>query len=206
MLCDVAGDMRQQRIAWPWRSCAPGMLLAAVLVVACGVVTGCAPANREQLAKEVLKVDPEFKTVLEKRRGLSNRIETYEKELTLGRTDIEQKITRLKQDLAAATSKARLKITEVKRQMDPDRQRLAMALTSASEELKMKRAQRASLGRQMTQLRKTSKVPSLTAQDRARYEQQLAGIQKDAGRVDQELSALKQHVRLLKIKLLLIKL
>ncbi|PIQ84165.1 MAG: hypothetical protein COV75_03475 [Candidatus Omnitrophica bacterium CG11_big_fil_rev_8_21_14_0_20_63_9] len=186
------------------RSC----LLLCGLLASTGASSlgGCAPANREQLTKEALAADPEFKAVLEKRRQLANRVETYEKELTLSRSIIEQKIAQLKQDLAAATTRARMKIIEVKRQMDPDRERLTVALTLASEELKMKRGQRAVLGRQMAQLRKTSKAPSLTSEDRARYEQQLTGIQKDAGRVDQELAALKQHVRLLKIKLLLIKL
>lgn len=168
---------------------------------------GCSPANREQLAKEVVRADPEFADVLEKHRELSNRIETYKQELTLKRTTIQQKIDQLQKDLAAATANFRIKSAEVSHRIDPDRERLQLALTSASNELRVKREQRAGLGRQMAQVKKGLKSAGANADpNRAKREAELAEMARDAGRLDQEMTAIKQHLRLLKIKLLLIKL
>lgn len=174
-----------------------------------GVVgVGCSPTNREQLAKDVLKVDPDFGSVLDKHRELANRIETYERELALKRATVEQKITQMRKDLATATAGVKTKIEDTKKLMEPDRARLTLELSMTSEELQLHRAQRASLGRSMAQLRKQTNAPRAewTAQERATQQAQIDEMLHDAQRLDHEMDALKQHVRLLKIKLLLIRL
>ena len=178
-----------------------------VIVLVLGTAS-CAPANREELTKEVLKVDPEFSAVLEKHRELTSRIETYERELALKRSTIERGIAQLRKDLATATASTRAKTTEVKKRMEPDQQRLTLALSMSSEELRAKRIQRASLGRSMAQLRKAlnSKDAAWTQQERTHQQTQLDEMLQDAVRLDKEMAGLKQNARLLKIKLLLIKL
>ena len=168
----------------------------------------CAPANREELTKEVLKMDPEFSAVLEKHRELTSRIETYERELALKRSTIEKSIAQLRKDLAAAAASTSAKTAEVKKRMEPDRQRLTLALSMSSEELRAKRIQRASLGRSIAQLRKAlnNKDATWTEQERARQQGQIDEMLQDAARLDKEMDGLKQNARLLKIKLLLIKL
>lgn len=168
----------------------------------------CAPAKREELANEVLKMDPEFSSVLEKHRELTSRMETFERELALKRSTIERNIAQLRKELAAAAASTRLKTAEVKKRMEPDQQRLTLALSMSSEELRTKRIQRASLGRSMSQLKKAlnSKDAVWTPEERARQQAQLDEMLKDVARLDQEMGGLKQNVRLLKIKLLLIKL
>ena len=180
--------------------------LAALLLM--GLLSGCTRTNREDLAKEVLKADPEFGTVLDKHRELSNRIQTYERELALKRTTVERTITQLRHDLAAATDNVRNKIAEAKKKMEPDRKRLDLALSMAAEELQTKRAQRASLGRQMTQLRKAVKTGSAawSEDERSQQEAKINEILRDAKRLDQEMAVLTQHLRLIKVKLLLINL
>ena len=168
----------------------------------------CAPANREELVKDVLKVDPEFSSVLDKHQELKSRIDTYERELALKRSTTERTIAQMRKDLAAAVANVRAKTVDVKRKVEPDRQRLELALSMASGELHTTQVQRSSLGRSITTLRKSlaSKDAMWTAQERARQQAQLDEMLRDAARLDQEMTAIKQHVRLLKIKLLLIKL
>lgn len=181
--------------------------LALFLLIA-ALCSGCTRTNREDLAKEVLKADPEFGIVLDKHRELSNRIETYERELALKRTTVERTITQLRHDLATTTDTVRNKTAEAKKKMEPDHKRLELALAMAAEQLQAQRVQRASLGRQITQLRKAVKTggAAWSESERSQQEAKITEMLRDAQRLDQEMAVLKQHVRLIKIKLLLIKL
>ena len=158
--------------------------------------------------KEVLQADPEFAMVLDKHRELSNRLQTYERELALKRSTIEQNITQLRKELAAAVSNVRAKAADVRKRMEPDHKRLELALSMAGEELAAKRAQRVALGRSIARLKKAVKNANSawTADERAEQETKIAEMLRDAQRLDKEMTVLKAHVRLLKIKLLLIKL
>ena len=180
---------------------------AIPLLIGCSVA-GCAPVNREQLSKDVLKADPAFADVLSKHRDLTSRIATFESQLQLKRTTAQKHIAQLRDDLAKTASSLRAKVAETKLLMDPDRKRLGLALEMAGEELRAKRAQRASLGRQIARLRKLAVGKDgmhLSAQERRQHEAQLTELLQDAARLDQELTGLKEHVRLLRLKLLLIR-
>lgn len=172
-----------------------------------GLLASCAPANRQELAQEILKVDPDFAVVLEKHRELTNRIKTYERELALKRSTLEREMARLRRELADAAAAVRTKTQEAKARMEPDRQRLQLALAMASEELRAKQLQRASLGRSLANLRKAAKdaTQAWSPQERAQHQAQGEQLLQDATRLDHEITALREHVRLLKIKLLLIK-
>ena len=162
--------------------------------------------NRAQLAKEVAQGDPEFQWVLDKRHTLVKRIEIYERELALKRSTIEQNIAQMRKDLAASTTNVKARVAEVQKQLDPDRQRLELALSMATEELRVKQFQRASLGRSIAQLRKASKggQTGWTDAERARGQGQINEMLQDAQRIDHEIASLTAHMRLLKLKLLLI--
>jgi hypothetical protein len=177
---------------------------AALLVSA----SGCAPADRGQLAKDVLARDPSFAAVLEKRQTLLGRIQTFQKELTLKRSTVEKTIGQLRKDLAAATANVRLKTAEAKQRMEPDRQRLEAALLTAGQEVQGRRQQRAAIGREIVRFKKTAKQFQTTwsPEQIRQHEAQLAELLQDAARLDGELTVLKEHIRLLKVKLLLIKL
>ena len=179
------------------------VLLVSLLILGIG---GCAPTNRDDLAKEVLKTDPSFSLVLDKHRELRNRIDTYEQELALKRSTVDRTIKQLRRDLSEAVLGVQRKIQHTKQQMAPDHERLTLALSMASEELKVKRLHRASLGRSMAQLRKAAQSEGTPAAERAKQQAQLDEMLADASRLDQELATLRGHVRLLKVKLLLIKL
>lgn len=176
--------------------------------VGLGGVPGCAPASREQLVKETLKADPGFSSALEKHRELINRIETYERELALKRTTVEQTIAQLRKDLAASADLVRSRTLEVRKRMRPDQERLEHALSMGGEELRAKQSQRASLGRSVSHLKKALKSAGTawSAQERAHQQAQISEMLRDAERLDREIATLRAHVRLIKIKLLLIKL
>ena len=169
---------------------------------------GCAPANREELVKEVLKADPKFNVVLERHRDLANRIQTYEQELALKRTTVEQSIAQLRKDLKATAANVKSKTAELQKRIAPDRERLELALSMAGEELRTKQAHRASIGRSIAKLKKAIQTggAAWTPEERVRQETQAQEMLQDAARLDSELAALKEHIRLLKIKLLLIQL
>ena len=186
-----------------------GMRCLTVSLLILAWLGGCAPpAKREALVQEVLKVDPEFASVLDKHRELQNRIETFQRELALKRSTIERSITQLRKDLAAAMSSVKQKTAEAKKRIEPDRARLELSLSMASDELQAKRLQRSTLGRSIATRRKALARPNSawTAPERTRQEAQIDEMLRDAKRLDQELAALKEHLRLLKIKLPLIKL
>ena len=182
------------------------LLLLSLAVT--GMPPGCSPANRDQLARDVLRADPSFVQVLQKHRELTNRIETYKRELALKRATIDRTIAQLRKDLATATEAARRKTADTQRLMKPDRERLKLAISMAAQELRAKQAQRAGLGRSMAKLRKAIKTPDgpWTAEEQTRHEQQMQEMLRDAERLDQEMAAMKSHLRLLQMKLLLIKL
>lgn len=159
-------------------------------------LAGCAPVDREKLAQEVVAKDPEFASVLEKQKELSGRIQTYERELIVRRTETQKKIDQLRKDLADAASVVRAKTADVKKRMDPDKQRLELSLTAAAGELALKRQERANLGKEIVQLKKSGQGASGELEQLLRQTEQL----------DSLISDRKENVRLLKIKLLLIKL
>ena len=171
---------------------APAGLLAALLWL-----SGCAPVDRQKLAQEVLAKDPEFSAVLEKHRELSSRIQTYDRELSVRRSDVEKKITQLRKDLVDAAVSVRTKTNEAKKRMEPDRQRLQQALTQAGNELKIKQGQRSILGKQVAMLKKSPGQPQ---------DGRMAQWLKQAETLDQDLAEVKERMRLYKIKLILIKL
>ena len=189
----------------------PRLLRTSTAVIVAALIVGgigCSPAKREELAQQVLMADPEFGPVLEKHHELSNRIETYERELALKRGNSERAITQLRKDLAATTASVRSKVAETKKKIEPDRKRLEEALAQAAVELKSQRARRAAVGGQMAQLRKTMKSGGSvwTAEEQAQQRTKLEELTREAERLDHEMVAMKGHVRLLRLKLLLIKL
>ena len=172
-------------------------------------LAGCGrPANREQLVQQVLKSDPSFAAVLDRHRELANKIDTFERELSLKRSTVQRTIDQLRQDLAASTAVVAGKVAETKKRIAPEQGRLTLALSMAAEELRAKRMQRASLGRSISQLKKAvrSAGTAWSAEELGRQQAQVEEMLADAERLDQEMATIKEHVRLLKIKLLLVKL
>ena len=183
-----------------------GTAAAALALLLAGLTSGCAPTDRDQLAKEVLAADPAFAGVLEKHRELANRIDTYQRELTLKQTTVDQTIKQLRQDLAASTEAVRIHTADTKAKMEPDRRQVTGALRAAAAELRERQTQRAAVGRAIAQLKKSlnSSSAALTSEERSRQEARVQEMLGDADRVDQEIALIKGHIRLLKIKLLLI--
>ena len=177
------------------------------------LVAGCGPGGRlqnqarDRLIQEILVEDPEFAWVLERHRTTANQIETYQRELALKRATVEQNVAELRRDLAATTAQVRSKIAEAQQRVEPDRATLKMQIVQAETELRGKRLQRSQLGRTTASVRKglhaAGGAPSAERSMRETQQQELA---RDAQRLDQELTGLKAHLRLLRIKLELIRL
>ncbi|MBI3009513.1 MAG: hypothetical protein HYY57_00810 [Candidatus Omnitrophica bacterium] len=154
------------------------------------LTAGCSPpVSREQLLNEVTHQDPKFARVLERHQELLSRIATYEKELTLKRETVEHAIAQMRKDLEAAAASVKARIAEAKKQLEPQRQQLNAALAMASGELRVKRLQRSQ------------------GSDEARLNQtQLDEMMQDARQIDIEIRSLREHIRLLRLKLYLIRL
>ena len=167
----------------------------------------CAPVDPQKLTKEVLKADPDFAVPLDKYRSINNRIATYQRELELKRATVERQIAQLRQELEHTVEVVKKKVAETRARIKPDQERLELALSMANEQLSLKRAQRAAIGRSMAKLRKTLANPkgAWSAEERAEYQRQVDDMVRDMARLDQELKALNEHIRLLKIKVWLLK-
>ena len=164
---------------------------------------GCGPPTSPKVLRdEILAADPEFKSSLMERDEIAERISVFKRELDLKRQETEGRIAKMRQDLKATTDRVNQKIEREKSLPDPEFKNLELASGMASEELRAKRQQRVSLGRSISRLRKALKQnsPQWTAQERAQRDRELSELITEAARVDQELAALSAHIRLLKMK------
>lgn len=159
------------------------------------------------LRQQVLAADPEFEASVMKRDEVADRLTVLKRELALKRQEAGSQIAKVRQDLQAATDRVNQKIDKEKKLLDPDLKGVALALAMASEELRAKRQQRASLGRSISRLRKALKqgAEPRSASERAQRDRELNELLAESTRLDQELAALRAHIRLLKMKQMLLR-
>jgi len=168
---------------------------------------GCAPADRTELIKEVLDTDPSFRAVLQKRDEYANRIDTLEREVALKRETVKRSIAQMRQELTQSLKTVRERKAHFRTLLEPDHERYELALAVAGEELRAKRSQQTSVNRSIAALRKTlGGAQEWSADERRRQEAQLREMERDGERLTHETDALQEHIRLLKIKLLLLRL
>ena len=187
----------------------PATILCASVALLCFCGSGCGPqANEEQLRNEVLKAEPSFADALNKRDELDNRIMQLERELALKQTQVDRQITLLRKELQETRVQVTQKTQKITAVLKPYLERVDHALAMASEELSSKRSQRASISRSISRLRKALKQekPPWTEPERARMDQELAELLRETERLDHEIAALNEHIRLLKLKRLLLRL
>ena len=179
-----------------------------VVVLASAGGCGWKPADRHTIRMEVLKADPTFSGALETHDNVANRIDVLERELALKRTQVERHVAQLRNELRTATTKVERDSAGLRTLLNPVIESVELVFAMGVEELKTKRSQRASLGRSISRLRKTMKDArgQWSTSQRERMEHELAELQRETQRVDQELAALNEHLRLLKKKRLLLRL
>lgn len=179
----------------------PLRVMIGVLVVS---ASGCGPpADPEELRKEALQADPAFATVLERRDEQANRVDLLRREFDLKRTQAEGRIAQLRKDVKDARQQVEQKIQNSLAVLKPDLDRLRLALSLANDERQAKRAQRASLSRSISRLKHAVKAGE--AADQTSIERELHDLLQESQRLDREVRALNEHIRLLKIKLLLLR-
>lgn len=177
------------------------MALGALVLGAAGV--SCSPPKSvEELRQEILSRDPAFGDALGKRHELASRIDVIERNFELKRTKIEQRIEALRQELKGDRAKADQDIDKTKALLEPDLERLRLALSLASEERRAKQQQLASLKRSLSQMRRALKEDRAqwTTSERAEMERDLADLQQAIERMGHESTGLDEHIRLLKMK------
>ena len=96
------------------------------------------------------------------------------------------------------------KIQKSRAALQPDIDRLRLALSMANDERQAKRAQRASLTRSIGRLKNALKTGETA--DRTSIDRELYDFLQESQRLDREVHTLNEHIRLLKIKLLLLRL
>ena len=175
-----------------------------LLTVAVALGSGCGPpANSHTLREDVLKVDPSFSEALEKRDEQANRIALLEREFDLKRTQAEQRIVQLRKEVRDARAQVEQKVRKAKALLKPGIDRLQLALSMANDERHAKQVHRASLGRSISRLKKALKEGE--EGNRAAVGRDLNDLLQEAQRLDREIQALNEHIRLLKIKHLLLR-
>ena len=183
-------------------------LLIACLIL--GVLPGCGQQVSEALRQEVVKADPQFAKVLERRDELAGRLALLERELALKKTQIDQQVAKLRKEFAETRLQVRQKVEQTKDLLKPEQERVRFALAMATEELKAKRGQRASVGRSVSQIRKTlqdkPQVSAWNHDDRVRLDAELQELLRETKRLDGEIDGLTKHLRLLKAKQALLRL
>ena len=183
------------------RVSALGMMMGALVVSA----SGCGPpANPEELRKEALQADPVFAEALERRDEQANRVDLLKREFDLKRTQAEGRIAHLRKDVKDARQQLERKIQNSLAVLKPDIDRLRLGLSMANDERQAKRAQRASLSRSISRLKNALKAGE--AADRTSIERERHDLLQESQRLDREVHALNEHIRLLTIKLLLLRL
>ncbi|MBI3323943.1 MAG: hypothetical protein HYZ92_01525 [Candidatus Omnitrophica bacterium] len=170
---------------------------------------GCGPAvSREQIQKEVLAADPAFLQTLQRRDELAAKIDLMERELALKEGQIDQQIAALRKEREQTHASVTEKIDKTRSVIKPFWERLDLDLSLAAEEQKSKRGQRAAVGHRISALRKAlkGKQPAWTDEERARMDHDLTELAQETTRLDAEIAAIGQHLRLLKLKRLLLRL
>jgi hypothetical protein len=184
-----------------------GGLLALGLLL--GGMAGCErPINAAAIRDEVLKADPRFSDALQKRDELASKIALFEQELALKQSQVEGQIRVLRKELSQTRATVNEQIRKTKAVIRPFWERVDLDLSLASQELKLKRNQRASVGGRISAIRKSLKraQPAWTPEERAKMDRDLEELLYETGRLDAEITTLTQHARLLKLKRLLLRL
>ena len=166
-------------------------------------VVGCGKRlSTDAMRRQVLTADPGFSKPLEKRDQVADRVNVLRQELALKQAQVDGKITQLRKELRETKTQALQKIEETRQGLSPERERVELALAMAQEEQRVKQQQRQSLGRSISRLRKSLQESrsSWSAKERQRIDRELTDLVAELKRVDQELSVLQQHVRLLGMK------
>ena len=182
----------------------PHVMFGCFAAALAASAVGCdwMPGRPEQLRKDVLAADPSFAPLLEKRDELANQIALMKQELELKRTQVERQIAQLRQELSGATAQVNEKIRSTKAELASEQDRVELDRSMGREELKIKQSQRASLGNHISRIRKSLNDPNRqwAAADRKRMDHERGELLEETKRLDGEISALKQHLKLLDIK------
>ena len=166
--------------------------------------SGCSqrPMNAEAMRGEVLRADPEFVRVLERRDDLASRVKVLENELALRRGQVERQIDQLRRGLRETTEQVNHNIDGIKALLNPIAEDVDRDLTTATAELKARREQRASFGRSVSGLRKSIKQHAIqwTPPERSEKDNELAEMLDEIRRLDHEIAGMEAHLRILHMK------
>ena len=172
--------------------------------------TGCQrkAEDLQAVKSRVLAADEKFSAPLAKHDELANQLQVLDRELQLKRTQIEDQIAKLRGELLEATKQSKQQAEQLKAQLNPEVERVELALAMAKEEQKSKRRQRGALGRSVSKLRKSIKQAqdSQAGEDPTKLSQELTNHLEEMTRLDKELASLGQHIELLEDKRQLLKL
>ena len=173
------------------------------------VLAGCSgSAGREQHTKEVIAVDPTFSAVLDRHRRLLNRLEAYDREFGLKRLMVERTISQLRQDLAATKRDITQRKAQLKSEMDPVRAGLMQDMAEARAEIAGLGLQRSTIGGWISKIKKAmlDAHGAWPAEEHAHQQAELEQMLQTAHRMESEIEVLKNHIRILELKIELIRL
>lgn len=184
------------------------MNLTILICICFFTLTGCNLFNRSADVEQIIRQDPAFKEIFQKKLDLDAQITTISNELYAYREEIESKISQLKKDYVSRKADADSKLRDLKSRLNPEREELRRRLSAKAGELKIKSQELSSIKARLATLRKmlTSK-DAITLKDEARHEweEELRRLELKEEPVREEIASLRDSLRLLKSELSLLK-
>jgi chromosome segregation ATPase len=172
------------------------------------VNTACVPKITEEEIKRLEQFDPAFKSILEKKKNVDIKVASLENQIALEKETLEARVSVLKDDFRKKKEVIQAQILQAKKELPPLRQAIKEKIEKVNQELKPKSDRLVSIEAMLkdTQsLLEKSKDTNIALQESAKWNTQIETLNKEKGKVEQEISSLKEKIRFYELGLRLIK-
>lgn len=170
--------------------------------------TACAPKITEDDIKKLEDSDPQFKAILDKKKGIDSEISSLENTLTAEKLDLEARISVLQEGFRKKKEEIQAQIKEVKARLAPERKKIKEKIERLNQELKPLEQRYANIESMLKDTRgllKKSQTTQINLQDKANWDHQIKTLEMEKEKVQKEINSLKEKIRLYGLVLRIIK-
>lgn len=184
------------------------LLLGIAIVSVIFVNTACAPKITEEDIKKVENFDPQFKTVLNKKRELELKVSSLENQMAAEKADTEAKISALRSEFQNKKAGLQAQIIEVKAQLEPDKEAIKDKIEELNQELKPLQEKLANIEgmvKDTQSLIEKSKNTNIALHDKGKWDTQIKTLDAEKSKVQKEINGLKDNLRFYELELRILK-
>jgi len=181
-------------------------IVGFILIIS--VYAGCAPKITEEDIKRVEKLDPQFKTVLNKKQGLDSKTSSLENQIAAEKADTEVKISALRNEFQNKKKDIEVRIVEVQVQLEPEKKVIKERIEKLNAELKPLQERLTNIESMLEDTRSIlakSKDTNIALQDKAKWDTQIKTLETERGKVQKDIENLKEKIGLYDLELRIIK-